>query len=54
MKNLTARWFTRWKDVKQYSDLKNSSVSGLFWLLTKFGDGLMKMQIVNIQVGGRQ
>ena len=36
------------------SDLKNLSVSGFFWLLAKFGDGLMKMQIVNIQFGGRQ
>ena len=37
-----------------YSDRKDPSVSGFFWLLAKFGDGLMKMQIVNIQVGGRQ
>ena len=40
--------------LRSYSDLKDPSVSGFFWLLAKFGDGLMKMQIVNIQFGGRQ
>ena len=32
-----------------YNDLKDNSVSGLFRILSKIGDGLMKMKIVKIE-----
>ena len=34
-----------------YSDLKESSVGGFFRLLSKFGDSVMKMQIVRLDFG---
>ena len=37
-----------------YNDLKDASVSGFFRLLSKIGDGMMKMQIVKIQFGGEK
>ncbi|WP_455495336.1 class I SAM-dependent methyltransferase [Gemmiger sp.] len=37
-----------------YSDLKDPSVSGFFRFLAKVGDGMMKMQIVNIRFSGRE
>ena len=37
-----------------YNDLRNPSVSGFFRFLAKVGDGMMKMQIVNIRFGGRK
>ena len=36
-----------------YNDLKDPSVSGFFRFLAKVGDGMMKMQIVKIEFGGR-
>ena len=36
-----------------YSDLKDPSVSPLFRLLARAGDGLMKMQIVKLAFGGK-
>ena len=36
-----------------YNDLRDPSVSGLFRLLAKVGDRMMKMQIVKIKFGGR-
>ena len=35
-----------------YSDLKDPSVSGIFRLLAKIGDGMMKMKIVRLDFGG--
>ncbi len=35
-----------------YNDLKNPSVNGFFRLLAKFGDNVMKMQIVRLDFGG--
>ena len=37
-----------------YNDLKDPSVSGFFRFLSKIGDGLMKMQIVKIEFGGKR
>ena len=37
-----------------YNDLKDPSVSKFFRLLSKLGDGFMKMQIVRIDFGGRE
>ncbi len=37
-----------------YSDLKSPSVSSFFRLLAKFGDSVMKMQIVRLDFAGRQ
>jgi len=37
-----------------YNDLKDPSVSKFFRLLSKLGDGYMKMQIVRIDFGGRE
>ncbi len=34
-----------------YNDLKNRSVNGFFRLLAKFGDGVMKMQVVRLDFG---
>ena len=34
-----------------YHDLKESSVSGFFRLLSRVGDGMMRMQIVKLQLG---
>ncbi len=36
-----------------YNDLKDPSVSGFFRFLARVGDGMMKMQIVKINFGGR-
>ena len=36
-----------------YYDLKDPSVSGFFRFLARIGDGMMKMQIVKITVGGK-
>ena len=36
-----------------YHDLKDPSVSGFFRLLARVGDGMMKMQIVKIELGGK-
>ena len=36
-----------------YNDLKDPSVSSFFRFLAKVGDGMMKMQIVKIQFGGK-
>lgn len=38
--------------MRGYNDLKDASVGGFFRLLSKIGDGMMKMQIVKIQFGG--
>ena len=37
-----------------YNDLKDPSVSGFFRLLARIGDGMMKMQIVKLQVAAEQ
>ncbi len=36
-----------------YNDLKTPSVSGFFRFLSKVGDGMMKMRIVRIDLGGK-
>ncbi len=36
-----------------YNDLKDPSVSGFFRFLSKVGDGMMAMQIVKIELGGK-
>ena len=36
-----------------YHDLKDPSVSGFFRFLARAGDGMMKMQIVKIELGGK-
>ena len=36
-----------------YNDLRDPSVSGFFRFLSKVGDGMMKMQIVKIDFGGK-
>lgn len=36
-----------------YNDLKDPSISGFFRLLSKIGDGFMKMKIIKIEFGGK-
>ena len=43
-----------WRQLWQYSDRKDPSVSGFFRFLAKVGDNGMKMQIVKIRFGGGQ
>ena len=55
-RNELSRWDSRLRVTSRgymmgYNDLKDPSVSRLFRLLARVGDGMMKMQIVRIEFG---